>query len=180
MGLCRLIRILHFSSSILILFFLVVLVYVDDVLIASNDLNQIQTVKNFLHDAFKIKVLGKAKYFLGLEILRSSVGINLCQRKYTLDLLRDSSFLGYKLSFTPMVPSIKLTKHTSVSLKILLCTNSLLVDCFTLTNTRLDISYYVQNLSQFLDTPTQEHLQAAHQVLQYLKGTPGQGFFYPV
>lgn len=44
-----------------------------------------------------------------------------------------------------------------------------------LTFTRLDISYAVQILSQFMDAPTENHVDAAHRVLKYLKTSPRQG-----
>ncbi|KAE8696026.1 receptor-like serine/threonine-protein kinase [Hibiscus syriacus] len=44
---------------------------------------------------------------------------------------------------------------------------------------RLEITYAVQQLSQFLSSPTETHLTAAHRVLRYLKGPPGQGLFFP-
>lgn len=44
------------------------LVYVDDVLIASDNLDAISGAKQFLHDRFRIKDLGVAKYFLCLEV----------------------------------------------------------------------------------------------------------------
>lgn len=46
-------------------------------------------------------------------------------------------------------------------------------------NQRLDLAYSVQMLSQFMDKPTQTHLDFAHHVLRYLKGKPGQGIFLP-
>lgn len=42
---------------------------------------------------------------------------------------------------------------------------------------RPDISFVVQ-LSQFLSTPTNIHLQATHHVLQYIKASPGEGLFF--
>lgn len=47
-----------------------------------------------------------------------------------------------------------------------------------LTATRPNIALAVQQLSQFIGNPTELHLSAAHRVLRYLKGTPGQGIFY--
>lgn len=44
--------------------------------------------------------------------------------------------------------------------------------------TRPDITYAVNRLSQFLSCPTDVHLQAAYQILKYLKNNPGQGLFY--
>lgn len=67
--------------------FLILLVYVDDVLIAGNSKSEIIKVKYFLHKKFTIKDLGHAKYFLGLEITRFDSELFVNQRKYALDLL---------------------------------------------------------------------------------------------
>ncbi|EOY20488.1 Cysteine-rich RLK (RECEPTOR-like protein kinase) 8, putative [Theobroma cacao] len=53
-------------------------------------------VKEFLRSEFKLKDLGKVKYFLGLEIARSPEGISICQRKYALDLLEEQGLLEAK------------------------------------------------------------------------------------
>ena len=68
----------------------IILIYVDDILVASNNLQDIKDFKVFLHKQFKLKALGPPKYFLGLEVARTSKGISLCQRKYTLDLLAET------------------------------------------------------------------------------------------
>lgn len=44
--------------------------------------------------------------------------------------------------------------------------------------TRPDISYVVQQLSQFLHSPTEVHWKAAIHVLKYLKGCPSKGLFF--
>ena len=63
------------------------LVYVDDILIASNNEAIVNDFKKFLDNKFKLKDLGVLKYFLGLEIARTTKGISLCKRKYTLEVL---------------------------------------------------------------------------------------------
>ncbi|XP_014492228.1 uncharacterized protein LOC106754687 [Vigna radiata var. radiata] len=47
-----------------------------------------------------------------------------------------------------------------------------------LTNTRPDITFSVYNLSQFVFPPTSLHQQAAHRILRYLKGSPGNGILF--
>ena len=49
---------------------IVILVYVDDMLIAGNDLVLIEHTKQELHARFKIKDLGILRYFLGIEFNR--------------------------------------------------------------------------------------------------------------
>ncbi|MCI24778.1 retrovirus-related Pol polyprotein from transposon TNT 1-94, partial [Trifolium medium] len=88
--------------------FTLLLVYVDDVIVAGNSLTEIQSIKSILHSAFKIKDLGQLNYFLGLEVAHFSLGISLCQHKYCLDLLSDSGLLASKPLSTPSDPSIKL------------------------------------------------------------------------
>ena len=57
----------------------VLLVYVDDIILAGADLDAISHVKTLLYSLFKLKDLGSLKYFLGLEIARSAKGICLSQ-----------------------------------------------------------------------------------------------------
>ena len=51
--------------------------YVDDILIASNDVAAVAQFKTYLDSQFKLKDLGPIRYFLGLEIARSSKGLSV-------------------------------------------------------------------------------------------------------
>ncbi|XP_042958212.1 uncharacterized mitochondrial protein AtMg00810-like [Carya illinoinensis] len=130
-----------------------VLVYVDDILVAGNDLSQIEIFKKILSAHFKTKDLGSLKYFLGLEVARSPIGIFLNQRKYALDILSDSGQLGARTAPFPMEQHLKLTIQDG--------------------NPLLDPGLYRHLASRV------PHMIAALRVLHYIKGCPGQGIFFP-
>ncbi|XP_042939361.1 uncharacterized mitochondrial protein AtMg00810-like [Carya illinoinensis] len=158
--------------------FVALLVYVDDIMLGSSNLAIIDSIKNHLHTQFKIRDLGTLKYFLGLEIARSSAGIHICQRKYTLEILEDAGLLGSKPINTPIEQNHKLSHSSMDYLSDVTSYRRLIGRLIYLSITRPDITYAVNVLSQFMDTPTQEHLHTAHRVLRYLKGSIGQGIFY--
>lgn len=83
------------------------LIYVDDVILVGNNMKQIARTKTHLDKEFSIKDLGPLKYFLGIEVARTSEGLVLCQRKYTLDILEDSGMKGCRPSSFPMEPNLK-------------------------------------------------------------------------
>lgn len=74
--------------------FLALLVYVDDIIVTGNNLGEIEKFKMFLKSKFKIKDLGKLKYFLGIEVVDTDNGICLNQRKYVFDLLSEYGMLA--------------------------------------------------------------------------------------
>ncbi|GAU37804.1 hypothetical protein TSUD_276210, partial [Trifolium subterraneum] len=82
--------------------FTVILVCVDDLVLGGTDSTEIQNIKALLDAKFSIKDLGSLKYFLGFEVARTQAGISLCQRKYALDLIKDTGLLGAKPCNTPM------------------------------------------------------------------------------
>ncbi|XP_022867515.1 uncharacterized protein LOC111387203, partial [Olea europaea var. sylvestris] len=155
--------------------FTALLVYVDDITVAGNCSTSIASLKAFLHNQFNIKDRGCLHYFLGLEVTRSSKGIHLTQRKYTLNILSDSSMVGFKPLKLPLEQNFKLQKASGQPLLDPSSYRRLNGRLLYLTITRTDISYAIQLLSQFMDHPTDSHLSAAHKVLRYLKIAPGQG-----
>ncbi|RVW91489.1 Retrovirus-related Pol polyprotein from transposon RE1 [Vitis vinifera] len=58
------------------------IVYVDDMVVTGNDPEERKALQNYLSREFEMKDLGHLKYFLGIEVSRSSEGIFLSQRKY--------------------------------------------------------------------------------------------------
>ena len=151
--------------------FTVLLVYVDDIILAGDSISEITFIKNALYQDFKIKDLGTLKYFLGLEVAHSQSGISLCKRKYCLDLLHDSGLLSSKPVSTPFDPSFKLHSDSSAAFTDVSAYRRLIGRLIYLNTTRPDITFITQQLSQFLSKPTQTHYNAAIRVLKYLKGS---------
>lgn len=80
----------------------IVSVYVDNIIISGNNLENIKTTKLQLKEKFDIKDLGYLKYFLGIEVTCSNQGLSISQRKYTSDLLEETKKLGCKPISTPI------------------------------------------------------------------------------
>jgi len=152
---------------------------VDDIILARDSITEFTHIKSILDDSFKIKDLGQLKYFLGIEVAHSKLGISLCQRKYCLDLLEDSGTIDSKLVSTLSDSSIKLHHDSSPSYTDIPSYRRLVGRLLYLNTTRPDITFITQQLSQFLSQPTQTHHAAAPRVLRYLKGCPGRSLFFP-
>lgn len=128
----------------------------NDIVLSGNDLIEIQDITQLLDNAFKIKDLGDLRYFLGFEVARKLTGINLCQRKYVLDILSDVGMLGSKPVPTPSDYATKLNQQsrTPLSMEDVSSFRRLIGRLVYLTNTLPYITYVVQNLSQFVVAPT--------------------------
>ncbi|KAL5560490.1 hypothetical protein UlMin_036701 [Ulmus minor] len=87
------------------------LVAKDDIIITSNDMQAIEHMKVTLDRKFKLNDLGDLRFFLGLEIVRTSKGISVTQRHYSLQLLSNIGFLGCKPVSTPMEVNLKLSQE---------------------------------------------------------------------
>ncbi|CAM8885063.1 unnamed protein product [Rhodiola kirilowii] len=158
--------------------FLVLLVCVDDVIITGTSSLLISEVKQYIHEKFKIKYLGFLKYFLGLEVAHSDDGIFLNQRKYALELLEDNNLLQCKPAKTPMDSKHKLSLSTEPILSDPLPYRKLVGKLIYMTITRPDLAYPIHILSQYMQSPTEEHLRAALRLLRYVKNAPAQGILF--
>ncbi|KAL0307059.1 UNVERIFIED_CONTAM: Retrovirus-related Pol polyprotein from transposon RE1 [Sesamum radiatum] len=159
--------------------FVAMLIYVDDVLITSPSVSLLTDVKSYLDGLFTIKDLGVALYFLGLQIARSPTGTSVTQAKYINDIVRDMGLMHAKSVTTPFPQHIKLSATRGAVLSDPEPYRRLVGRLLYLGFTRPDISYGVQQLSQFLQHPCESYWHAALHVVRYLKGTSTTGLFFP-
>lgn len=156
----------------------IVAVYVDNILVTGDDNEEIQQLKSFLDSTFKIKDLGKLSFFLGLEFNDISNGMVIHQQKYIRGLLATYSLTDAKPVSTPLQSKQSLFNSKSTILEDSSMYRQLVGKLNFLLHTRPDLSFTVQFLSQFNQTPTEDHYQAALHVLKYLKGTIHQGLLF--
>lgn len=90
----------------------VLLIYVDDLVISGDNRILIAELKDTLMTNFKMKDLGDLKFFLGIEIARSSKGLVFSQRKYALEIISDLGLSTCKHVMTPMEHNYKLTSKS--------------------------------------------------------------------
>jgi Reverse transcriptase (RNA-dependent DNA polymerase) len=156
----------------------VLIIYVDDMIITGDDHNEIEKLENRLSKEFEMKNLGGLKYFLGIEVSRNKEGIFLSQRKYVLDFLAEVGMLECKPADTPMIQNMKLDvdlNQTPVNKERY---QKLVGKLIYLSHTRPDIAHAVSVVSQFMHSPSDEHMEAVMRIIRYLKGAPGRGIVF--
>lgn len=120
-----------------------VLIYVDDMLLTGTSQQQIDEVKGKLDQAFTIKDLGTLKYFPGIEVMRTSSGILLSQRKYIKDIVKTVGLEDTNGASTPLPTGLKLSTDVGTPLAQPDTYRRLVGKRLYLGITRPDISYYV-------------------------------------
>ncbi|KAL4573531.1 hypothetical protein LXL04_020341 [Taraxacum kok-saghyz] len=164
-----------FDSSYIIL-----LLYVDDMLIAGSDIQKIYKLKKQLSREFEMKDLGAAKQILGMNIARDKeTGIlKLLQAKYIKKVLEKLSMVDAKPRSTPLGSQLKLSKVQSpktekdsdqmAKVPYSSAVGNLM---YAMVCTRPDISQAVGVISQFMSNPGKDHWEGVKWLLRYLKGT---------
>jgi hypothetical protein len=160
-------------------------VYVDDIIIASNSMEEINNLKENLAKIFQMKDMGQIKYCLGIEFNVKKNKVTMSQKKYVDDLLKRFGMENSKEVSTPMDPNVKLSKEMCPKTEkekeeMTRCPYQNLIGSlmYLSVSTRPDISYAVSCLSQYNTCFGKEHWIAAKRVLRYLKGTRDYGLVY--
>ncbi|KAL6326119.1 hypothetical protein AAG906_000994 [Vitis piasezkii] len=150
----------------------------DDIILTSNDKGERELLKEKLALEFKMKDVESLHYFLEMEVGRSCEGISISQRKYVLDLLKETSMIGCKPANTPMDPNTKLSTKLAQGPMNKGRYHRLVGKLIYLSHTRSDIAFTISYVSQFMHQPLGEHMEAVHKILRYIKGTFGRSLFF--
>ncbi|RVX01807.1 Retrovirus-related Pol polyprotein from transposon TNT 1-94 [Vitis vinifera] len=157
---------------------ILLVLYVDHIVITGNDHAGISDLKAFMHSKFHTKDLGELKYFLGIEVSRSKKRMFLSERKYVLDLLKETGKTEAKPCTTLMVPNVQLMPDDGDPFYNPERYRRVVGKLNYLTVTRPDITYAVSVVCQFTSAPTIKHWAALEQILCYLKKAPDLGILY--
>ncbi|GKC93400.1 retrovirus-related pol polyprotein from transposon TNT 1-94, partial [Tanacetum coccineum] len=91
---------------------LLVQIYVDDIIFASTTPELCDQFSRIMCSQFKMSMMGKISFFLGLQISQSPRGIFIIQSKYALESLKKYNMESSDLMDTPMVEKSKLDEDT--------------------------------------------------------------------
>ncbi|KAL0377966.1 UNVERIFIED_CONTAM: Retrovirus-related Pol polyprotein from transposon RE2 [Sesamum radiatum] len=94
-------------------------------------------------------------------------------------LVADTGLSNAKAATTPLPPGIKFSTTAENQLLNPESYRRLIGRLLYLSFSRPDISHATQQLSQYMQTPCQQHWNAALHLVKYLKGTPCIGLFFP-
>jgi hypothetical protein len=154
------------------------IVYVDDMIVTGNDPAEKKRLQQHLAREFEMKDLGELKYFLGIEVSRSKKGIFLSQRKYALDLLSETGMTACSPASTPMEENLKLHGNSNQVPTNKERYQRLVGRLMYLAHTRPNLAYALSVVSQFMHSPSEEHMNVVIRILRYLKSSPGKGILF--
>ena len=168
--------------------FIYLLLYVDDMLIASKSQNEIDKLKAQLNQEFEMKDLGEAKKILGMEISRDRPRGKLClnQKQYLKKVLQCFGVNeNTKHVSTPLASHLKLSAQLSPKtedereyMAKVPYANAVGSLMYAMVCTRPDISQAVGVVSRYMHDPGKGHWQAVKWILRYLRKTVDVGLIF--
>ncbi|KAL5837333.1 hypothetical protein ACOSQ3_014502 [Xanthoceras sorbifolium] len=160
--------------------FIILLLYVDDMLVAGSDMQEIMNLKRELSKQFTMKDLGAAKQILGMRIKRDtkSETLLLSQAEYIKKVLSRFNMQDAKPVSTPLGVHFRLSKEQSpkteeerthmAKVPYASAIGSLM---YAMVCTRPDIAQAVGAVSRYMNNPGKIHWEAVKWILRYLRGT---------
>ena len=164
--------------------FVILGVYVDDIIPVSNDPAMLKAEEAALCERFEMIDQGEIHYLLGLSIKRDreSRTLTISQPNYTEKVLRKFGMENCKPVSTLLEPGRKFQQLSSSDEPFDIQTYQQAIGCLTYmsTATRPDIAAAVGVLSQYMSKPSKDHWMGVKRVLRYLKGTLNYGLKFSV
>ena len=157
-----------------------VLVYVDDILIASNDPKRLIEIKTRLSSEYQVKDFGNIKYCLGIEVEQKKNQISIAQSGYIREVLQKFEMSDCKAVKSPLAAGTKLERETNAVGNDTRYPHRELIGAlmYIAIGIRPDIAHAVVMLSQFNNHNGQAHWQSAKRILRYLQGTINRKLVY--
>ena len=151
----------------------------DDILITGPNSTSIATLITKLQSDFPLKDLRQLHYFLGMKVLQDvDHGLFLSQKQYILDLLLKSNMINAKPVNSLMTSSKSISRFDSAAFADPSLYRSVVGSLPYISLTRLDVSFAVNKVCQFLQRPTINHWAVVKRILHYLKHTLYHGLFF--
>jgi len=158
--------------------FLLVGVYVDDLINSGPSVDEIRKFKSEMMKKFRMSDLGLLSYYLGIEVKQGEGHITLSQGAYALKILEGAGMKNCNSCDTPMECRLKLSKKKDGDAVDPTAYRSIIGSLRYIVNTRPDLAYAVGVVSRYMEAPGKEHWAAVKRILRYLKGTTGYGYRY--
>jgi hypothetical protein len=158
--------------------YLLVGVYVDDLIITGTELQDIVRFKSQMQQLFKMSDLGKLTYYLGIEVVQEDSQITLCQAKYAEKVIESAGLINCNSCRTPMECRLKLRKEDGSEEVDKTLYRSVIGSLRYLVNTRPDIAAAVGVASRFMENPSVSHWALVKQICRYVQGTLSFGCIY--
>ncbi|GJW08839.1 retrovirus-related pol polyprotein from transposon TNT 1-94, partial [Tanacetum coccineum] len=158
---------------------LLVQIYVDDIIFAYTAPELCDQISKLMCSKFKMLMMGKISFFLGLQISQSPRGIFLNQSKYALESLKKYGMEFSDPVNTPMVEKSKLDEDPQGKAVDPTHYRGMVGTLMYLTASRPDLTFDVCMCARYQAKPTEKHLHAIKRIFKYLRGTINRGLWYP-
>nr|GEU33652.1 retrovirus-related Pol polyprotein from transposon TNT 1-94 [Tanacetum cinerariifolium] len=159
--------------------FILVQVYVDDIIFGSSNPHLCREFKALMHEKFQMSAMGELNFFLGLQVLQKKNGIFLSQDKYIGDILKKFGYSDVRSANTPMDKENRWGKDGTRKDVDLHLYRSMIGSLMYLSASRPDIMFAVCACDRYQVTPKECHMHAVKRIFRYLKFHPKLGLWYP-
>lgn len=159
---------------------LLVVLYVDDGLVAATDQTDLKNFFEKLKAEFKVTT-SEATYFLGLQIEQSKNGnIKIHQETYARSILKRFNFSECKAVSTPMlkISDVQQSGKEDNEKQKFPYREAVGALMYLMLGTRPDLAFSVSVLSRTLENPTAEDILRLKRVFRYVAGTINYGITY--